>query len=1144
MINKAKTTLDAEDAAARRLALEPGRSFIVQAPAGSGKTELLIQRYLVLLSLAREPEEIAAITFTRKAAAEMKLRVLQALDEARESVANKSTTNDSTADKSTTNDSAADETLAPHTRQTRVLARRVLAREAEGGWQLGANAQRLRIQTFDALCASLTRQMPVLSAFGAQPRSVENAGSLYREAARATLAQLDDEAEHANDIALLLVHLDNNLSAVENLLADMLARRDHWLPHLGSVNQREHLERGLARARRAARASVAALFPPEGLADLCELARYAAGNLAANGSDSPIVACAQLDALPGVGEEEHETWLGIASLLLTNEGEWRSGLNVKLGFPAGVSKAERELAKQWKLLHATLVGLLDFSPGLAEVLDALRALPAPRYSDEQWQVLESITRLLPLAVAQLKLVFAARGEADFVEVAQRANLALGDAEAPTDLMLALDYRIHHLLVDEFQDTSYTQFALLEKLTAGWNAGETSIDDRTEKTLFLVGDPMQSIYRFRQAEVGLFLHAKQQGLGGILLEPLTLSANFRSRQGIVDWVNSAFNRVMPARDAMATGAVSYSPSGAVHRDESPPEGRWGRGRVFVHAGQSGPVGEAERLVEIIRAAHSARPDGSVAVLVRNRGHLRAIVPVLRRAGLAFQAIDIEPLGHRQAVQDVYCLTRALAHAEDRIAWLAVLRAPWCGLTLADLHALVGVEVEGVAEKDEKQKDLFGEFESGRASPIVSNTKNGLDTVWELLHSSGSGLSADGLARLARLRLAMALIVDNPLRGSLRARVETAWLALGGPACVEDESDIEDIDIYFECLAEHEAAGEISDVVAFDEAVAGLYALPDARGDERLQIMTIHKAKGLEFDTVIVPGLHAGKRNDDKRLLAWMETPLGEDDEESDGNEESDSNQESGRRGTLLIAPINPAGSDDEPTYQYLRQLEKVKARHEETRLLYVAATRAREELHWLGEARLDKDNALALPSAESLLARLWPVVEGEYAMQLAHTVANAAIESAQGSEAVSAVSAQHGGVSQVLRRLRTDWRPPANDVLTWNAPPRDDAGRDAVEFSWAGETARHLGSVAHRWIQRIAEEGLAAWNDSRVENLRDAFHAQLAARGVAESECGAAAGRVAEALKRTLSDQRGQWLLGERREAKSEYRLSSMNATGR
>ena len=94
-------------------------------------------------------------------------------------------------------------------------------------------------------------------------------------------------------------------------------------------------------------------------------------------------------------------------------------------------------------------------------------------------------------------MFAARGQVDFTEVAQARAARAGEDDAPTDLALALDYRIRHLLVDEFQDTSISQYELLARLTAGWQPGDG-------RTLFAVGDPMQSIYRFREAEVGVFL----------------------------------------------------------------------------------------------------------------------------------------------------------------------------------------------------------------------------------------------------------------------------------------------------------------------------------------------------------------------------------------------------------------------------------------------------------------------------------------------------------------------------------------------------------------------------------------------------------------------------------------------------------------
>ena len=134
------------DQQARRDALDVTRSFIVQAPAGAGKTELLIQRYLKLLAVVDNPEEVIAITFTRKAAAEMQFRVLSALQMALR----------------------AEQSLKKHQQLTRSLAEAALRRDSECGWQLLANPRRMRIQTLDSLQASIARSRPVFSPEGAR----------------------------------------------------------------------------------------------------------------------------------------------------------------------------------------------------------------------------------------------------------------------------------------------------------------------------------------------------------------------------------------------------------------------------------------------------------------------------------------------------------------------------------------------------------------------------------------------------------------------------------------------------------------------------------------------------------------------------------------------------------------------------------------------------------------------------------------------------------------------------------------------------------------------------------------------------------------------------------------------------------------
>jgi len=195
-------------------------------------------------------------------------------------------------------------------------------------------------------------------------------------------------------------------------------------------------------------------------------------------------------------------------------------------------------------------------------------------------------------------------------------------------------------------------------------------------------------------------------------------------------------------------------------------------------------------------------------------------------------------------------------------------------------------------------------------------------------------------------------------SLRAWIEGAWIFLGGPACAAAAEEIEDAAAFFDLLEEMDEGGTL-DAAAFESQIEKLYANPDVLADDTIQVMSIHKAKGLQFDTVIVPGLGRKPRSDDSRLMLWLERPRFQE------------------RSDLLVAPIHATGADDDSIYSYLKGIESRKAEHEAGRMLYVAATRAMNELHLLGHTALkEKDGVLklSLPASSSLLRRMWTVAE--------------------------------------------------------------------------------------------------------------------------------------------------------------------------
>ena len=967
------------DAGQRAAALRPDASCIVQAPAGSGKTKLLVSRFIKLLAQADRPEQILAITFTRKAAAEMRLRVLAAL-----------------ADADSPEGAAA------------------RSRDEERGWQLADNPSRLKIQTIDSFAVSLTRQMPLASGFDRRATLLENAEPLYFQAADRLFRRLGAADPLAEEIARFIALIDNNADQARRLIARMLARRDHWLDEVtGLVEAHRHspdaVPEMLAEGRKRLLASVSGALrdqlPAAVRRELAWLVEFA-GRSERDGAAS---------------------WRRAGTVLTTQAGRFRKQLRKSEGFAPGCQEEKlRALA-----LIETLAEL-----GLEASIAALRILPDEQCAPEQVEDLMAICASLSLAVIDLSSEMRERSVADFTELTLAARRALRSENHPTELALSLDYRIRHLLVDEFQDTSIAQFQLLELLVEGWS-GESGV------SLFLVGDPMQSIYRFRDADVGLFYRAERRGLDQTPLEPLRLAANFRSAPELVDWFNDTFAPMMGRHAEPIAGKVPYNPSEAQAQTSGAAQVR------LFETEADETLALAERIVQTLAKESQA----SIALLVRSRTHLPRLLDELRHRDIPWQATDIDALADTPAVTDLLSLATALADPEDRLAWPSLFRSPWVGLDLKDLEIAAQPSVWGIAPL----RALLG-----RLSPA-------------------------GQVRMAKLLDALEEWLPKLHERPPRTLLESIWIQCGGPAAYGGEEAIDQAERFFDLVNQLGADG--LDPELLRQGAANLFAATSA--DAQLQILTIHKAKGLEFDHVLLPFLHRRPRVSDRPLLRWR---LHED--------------------RLLMA-----ARETEDLYDWLGREDQQREEYELQRLLYVGCTRARRTL-LLTATRPMPDK---LPERRSLLRLLWPKAQ--------HLIATAGAERTGRQVQPTA--------PPKLLRLPEDfrWHPPPIEALPLAPVPAQTPTQAQDLIASRREVA--LGNLIHEALCDLGQAELPENAASWISAQGRLWRWRLAEAGLDDADvelCLAEAGRQIAAV---LQDAAGRWLLKPRPGAASEFSVTGL-----
>jgi len=1039
MTDRHAQSLEQSDAGARVQALDVNRSFMVQAPAGSGKTTVLTQRYLRLLTTVDEPEQVLAITFTRKAAGEMRERVQKALEGG--------ITARSDAD-----------------RTTLQLAATVREHASARGWGLEESAARLRIQTIDSFNSYLANAMPVSSRSGFGRSVTDDPGDLYALAARETMRFAESDAELRVPFERILRRVDDSWTLLEKLIAGMLARRSEWWPNLpDGVDVVPRIERSLEDIVGEELASAARLLPGDFISLACDAARIAAFHRGAEAS-ADLVSWRDAGEPLAVHHRNLPRWRALRELSLTQAGDIRAQFNKRVGFPA-----DDPDARAMGIAFAERLSRLDARQVAA--LGIIGALPDPVIPEDARAALDALARLLRMAAAHLSVTFDEQGQCDFPEMAGAARRALTEDSSPTPLAERLGTRISHILVDEFQDTSRDQYELLLTLTQDWSEGDG-------RTLFLVGDPMQSIYGFRNAEVGRFSTVRASGLGRVRLHSLELRRNFRSAATLVHWHNEVFARVFPGADDPRRSAVRHLASVAARGEL---EGARQLYRVDATAGASG---EAAAAADLIANLVRTRPGESIAVLATARSHLRAIRAALSARQVPFIGVNLEPLGDVAVVRDLEALARALETPLDRVAWLAVLRAPFVGLSLADLTVIA-----------EAARDT---------------------TVPAALRENVAGLSPDGMERLFRAR---SILLGGWQDRELEPRahlVERVWLALGGPSGCAEANDLASARRFLLALDDEDRGRLRGRPLDFERLMYRLYAQDPARPGA-VSLMTIHGAKGLEFDHVFVVGVGRRGRGDDARLLNWLELP----------REQAEDH--------LLMAPIRARDENDDrtddPINPYIALLHRERAREERSRLAYVALTRARLSLHvYLHPRTREADGETEFSAdARTLLHNLWPAIRDDIAALpvIGDPAATPEIEPA---------------TNQLRRRLVRGFESPAApaDIAVRGELVPLDTEEEAIEFSWVRQTARRVGTVVHEVLEGFGNGPLPAVGE--LASLRGRLESRLQALGVDGDAARAGADRALQAIRATLEDPRGRWIFdASHRDAHSELALTGIRA---
>jgi ATP-dependent exoDNAse (exonuclease V) beta subunit len=324
------------------------------------------------------------------------------------------------------------------------------------------------------------------------------------------------------------------------------------------------------------------------------------------------------------------------------------------------------------------------------------------------------------------------------------------------------------------------------------------------------------------------------------------------------------------------------------------------------------------------------------------------------------------------------------------------------------------------------------------------------------------------------------------------IQQTWLALSGHYCLRNKQSMDDVQVFFELLRANNNNKNIYVVDFFEKQLEKLFSKPKKVEDDAVQILTIHKAKGLEFDTVILPGLGRRPVAQEARLFRWEErTSL------------------AGKK-HLIFAPIKAAEQKQDPIYDFLQYTEEMRNHFELARLVYVATTRARKALFGFGNVVKDK------PQANSILALLWNYLQNKE---------NATIK----------LKPPMPTTGQILYRLPLEVIKNSKTISLQNIVTNNN--QNLIKHD---DWLRKVGTIVHKIFWQITTYGLPVWNNIGKQNLERQWTAMLLAQGIAPVKLTNCLAIIRTAVTNTLVDPTGNWILtNTNKQAKSEWAIAAM-----